>query len=1204
MRQLTCKILHPMWLLMGFAFALATHAAAQTATATMKGTVADGVGNAAAGAAVTLTQNSNGLKRTFTTDDGGQYIFTFIEPGQYTLEVQARGFKSFRRDNLTLEVAQTAELNVSLSPGDISETVTVADNGATLQLETASSSLGGVVNRRQIDSLPLNGRNVMQLAQLEPGVNSSPGSRAANPGGGAGGYAELSINGGRTLTNEVVVDGIPITNKADNLVSLRPSVDAVQEFRVLTNAYSAEYGRTGGGALNFSTRAGTSQIRATLWEFIRNDAFDATSFFSNASGQGKEKLRFNQFGGNIGGPVYAPRFGEGGPAVQKLSKLFFFFNYEGLRLPTTNLRQSTVPTVKMRTGDFSELLGAAIPNVSVRDTNGVVIPARQGMIYVPGAVVAAGQPGAGSRVVFANNIIPANRINPVGQNAVGYYPLPNQAGLINNYLINSAASSSDNQFIARVDYNLSSARQVYGRIIQERNLSTNDGPFPGNLATTQANMRSQTRPGTIALDYVDTLTPRLVVHVSGGWTRQSIVSLTISDGFDPTTLGFPATVASASGDSRVFPSFAPTGYGTLGPPRNFGSTKNNQDTFSFNQDLSLLLGAHSFKFGANERVYRIYNHRPDDPAGNFGFTRAFTARTANDIVSGDAIASLLLGNPSSGRLGIAPDPAVQNLYYAFFVQDDWKVNQRLTLNLGLRWEVDLANTERFDRLTNFDFNAQFPVSSLTVAFPAATGLGTRTIPLRGVNTPVGRGNVETREQFDRDLNNFGPRIGLAFKLNDKTVLRAGGGIFYGSSSGGGFSNATYAMADLAETGFIATLDNVTPTPGTNLSNPFPSGIVRPTGVYDGPLTNYGQQLLSVRLRTIRQPKIGQWNLSVQRELPGHLVAQIAYAGSASIGLLGGPTDINQLTDEAQALGATVLNTTVANPFLTLPVDQRPPATSILGRATVTVAQLLRPYPQFGRIQSYNANESHATYHALQTKISRRFTDSLAFSAAYTFAKTIDDISGISAGPTIQVPNYQNYYNRRADKSLSTFDVRHRFIGNVTYDLPFGKGRRYLPEGALGKVIGGFSVNAITQAQSGFPISVTAVNAALLGLSFTQLRPNLVGEPRLSDNRTTGDRITQWFNSAAFAQPAQYTLGNAPRVLPNVFGPGYFSTNLSLQRDFRFSENIRFQFRAESYNIFNRANFTAPTAIFGANNFGRVINTEAPRQFQFGAKLYF
>ncbi len=1176
----------------------------QTATATLKGVVVDGSGNATPGAVITLTQKSTDLKRTFTADAAGQYAFSFLEPGQYLMEVKAQGFKAFRREDLTLEVGQSADLDVSLSPGDISETVTVSGNETALQLDTSTSSLGGVVTRKQIDSLPLNGRNVMQLAQLEPGVNSSPGSRASNPTGGAGGYAELSINGGRTLTNEVIVDGVPITNKADNLVSLRPSLDAVQEFRVVTNAYSAEYGRTGGGALNFSTRAGTSKLHATLWEFIRNDAFDASSFFSNASGEGKEKLRFNQFGGNFGGPIYAPNFGEGGPTAHKVKGLFFFFNYEGLRLPTTNLRQSTVPTDRMRIGDFSELLGAAIPNVSVRDTNGAVIPARRGMIYVPGAVVPAGQPGAGSRVAFANNVIPDSRINLVGRNAVGVYPHANKTDLINNFLINSAANSSDNQYLARIDYQMSSTKTLYGRIIQEDNLSTNEGPYPGNIGSSQANMNSKTKPGTIALDFVDTLRPEMILHVNGGWTRQSIASVTISDGFDPTSLGFPSYVANASGDSRVFPTFAPTGYGVLGPPRNFGSTKNNQDTFSFNQDVSWLRGAHSFKFGANERVYRIYNHRPDDPAANYGFTRAFTARTTTDIVSGDPIASLLLGNPATGRLGIAPDPAVQNLYFAFFVQDDWRVNQRLTLNLGLRWEADLANTERFNRLTNYDFNAPFPVSSLTVPFPPATNLGTRTIPLRGVVTPVGRGGVENREQFERDLNNWGPRIGLAFKVNDETVIRAGGGIFYASSSGGGFSNATYAMADLSETGFVATLDNVTPTPGTNLSNPFPNGIVKSSGVYNGPFSNYGQQLLTVRLRSIRQPKIAQWNLNLQRELPGHLIAQVGYAGSSSIGLLGGPTDINQLTAETQALGATVLNTTVANPFLTLPPDQRPPATSILGRPTVTVAQLLRPYPQFGRIQSFNANEAHGTYHALQTKISRRFNDGLAFSAAYTFAKTIDDISGISAGPTIQVPNYQNYYNRRADKSLSTFDVRHRFIGNITYDLPFGKGRKFLQEGTLGKIVGGFSVNAITQAQSGFPVSVTAVNAALLGLSFTQLRPNQVAEPALSSDRSTDDKVNQWFNTAAFTQPGQFTFGNSPRTLSSVRGPGYFSTNLSIQRDFRITETIVFQFRAEGYNVFNRANFVTPVAILGANNFGRLRATEAPRQFQFGAKLYF
>lgn len=1192
-------------------------AEAQTATATLKGIVADAAGNVTPGATVTLTQNRTGLKRTITSDSSGQFSFVFLEPGAYTLEVQAPGFKGFRQASIQLEVAQSAELDIALEPGEISETVTIEGGQTTLQLDTGSSALGGVVERTQIDALPLNGRNVFQLAQLELGVNSSPGSRSALPSIGAGGVGELSINGGRTLTNELVVDGVPITNKADNLPSLKPSPEAVQEFRIVTNSYSAEYGRTGGGSLNFSIRSGGTKLHGTLFEFLRNDALDATAFFSNLTGAGKLKLRFNQFGGNIGGPVWLPRFGSGGPSVQRQEGLFFFFNYEGLRLSSANLRRSTVPSERMRNGDFSELLGPVIPNVNVRDTNGNIVPARVNMIYVPGALVPAGQSGAGSRIAFANNIIPAAMINPVGKNIASSYPLPNSEGVRNpnglgvtqNYVVNSPVTQSDNQFIARIDYNLSQRHQVYGRLIKDVNSAFNAGPFPGLLSGTQANPDQQTRPGSLVFDYVWTITPRVIFHANAGGTRFANDSITYSDGFDPTTLGFPSYIANASGASRVFPSFNVVGYNPLGPTRNFGNARNFQDTFSVNQDLTWLRGAHSIKFGANQRVYRIYNARPDDPAGNYTFTRSFTARTVNDVQSGDSLASLLLGNPAAGRLAIVPLPAVQNPYHAFFIQDDWKVNRRLTLNLGLRWEADIGNTERYNRLTNFDPNGSFPVSSLTVTFPAATGLGTRTLGLRGVVTPVGRGGVENRNQYENDWNNWGPRIGLAFKLTDKTVLRAGGGIFYASTTGGGFSTATLAISDLAETAFIASLDNnVTPTPGTNLSNPFPNGIVQPPANFPGPFFGYGQQTLPVKVRDIRQPKIGQWNLSVQRELPGQIIVQAAYAGSASIGLLSGPTDINHLTPETLALGASVLNATVPNPFLQLPVDQRPAASSILGRPTVTVAQLLRPYPQFGAIVSYNMNEAHSTYHSGQFRISRRFTDSLIFTAGYTFSKTIDDLSSISAGPTIQAPNYQNYYDRRANKSLSTFDVRHRFIGNFNYSLPFGPGGRYLRDGAASRIFGGFALGGIVQAQSGFPLAVTSAANGLQGLAFVGssgngLRPNLIGDPVIQGG-SRSDRIQQWFNVSAFQAPPALTFGNAPRTLPNLRGPGYLSANLSLQRNFNISDSVRLQFRTEAFNVFNRVNFTTPVAVLGAATFGQLVNTEDPRQLQFALKLYF
>jgi hypothetical protein len=1192
---------------------------AQTATATLKGEVVDGTGNTLPGATVTLSNNATGLKKTFTTDGDGQFSFTLLDPGSYAVEAQAAGFKSYRQARLQLEVGQAAELKLTLTPGDLQETIniTAAD---TPSLDTATSALGGIVGRQRVEALPLNGRNVFQLAQLEIGVTTAPGSRGANPDLTASG--EVSINGGRTLNTEALVDGIPLSNKGDNRISLRPSPDAVQEFQIVTNSFPAEYGRTGGGALNFSTRSGTNELRGTLFEYLRNDALDARSFFVNANPNGvKEKLRFNQFGGNLGGPVYLPSFGKDGKWFSKNKNLFFFFNYEAVRISQTKQQPSTVPTLKMRNGDFSELLGATIPGVTVVDTNGNLIPARIGQIYVPGTVIAAGQPGAGSRVAFADNIIPATLINPVGKAALGYYPLPNAAGVrnsnglgfSNNYVANTLATTDNYQITARLDYNLSASQQFFARVIKDHNVLFNSGPFLNNIASPVQNPKQTSVPGTWVINYVNTLSPKLVLHLNAGFTRFNNDATHFSRGFDVTTLGLPSYITTASDDTIVFPTFNQGGYTQLGPPRNFGFYHNNQDVFSLNQDLSLLRGKHSLKLGANERVYRMYNYRPDDPAGNFTFARAFTQRVPVETTpqTGDAIAALLLGNPASGRLAIAPQPALQSKYYAAFVQDDWKVNDRLTLNLGLRWEFETGNTERFNRLLNLDPQAQFPINSITVAFPEVTGLGTQTLALRGVVMPVGRGGVKNRENYDRDFNNIGPRIGLAFKLNEKTVIRAGGAIFYAPLGGGGFNIVTAAMDGLAETPFIASLNNgISPTPGTNLSNPFPSGIVQPVNDYRGPLTAFGQQSIPVRLRNIRQPKLGQWNLNVQRELPGGITFEAAYAGGVGIGLLGGATDINQLSPAALELtskvvnGAPLGNLTVPNPFLNLPADQRPAATSILGRSTVTVAQLLRPYPQFGNVVSYSQNEAHSSYHALQLTATRRLGDGLTFSTAYAFSKSIDDLTSMSLNnQTIQIQYYQDYHNRRADKSLSNFDVTHRFIGDVTWQLPFGRERRFVREGVLAKVIGGFAVNAIAQAQSGFPISISATNASLQGLAFNSLRPNIVGDVTASAS-TKAERLRQYFNTLAFAQPVPYTFGNAPRTLPRLRGPSYFSTNLSLQRDFRFTEHARLQIRAEAFNVFNRANFQTPGTAFGAANFGVITGTEDPRQIQFAVRIYF
>lgn len=1181
----------------------------QTATATLKGTVSDESGKVIPGALVTLTQTSTRTKRTFTSTGEGSYTFTFIEPGDYEIDVKVEGFKTFRQTDIRIEVAQSGELDVSLAAGDISEEVTVT-SGESNQIETTSGALGGVVGRERVDALPLNGRNVYQLSVLEPGVNNTPASRGLNPI--AQGLGALSINGGRGLTNEILLDGAVTTNKADNLPALRPSVDSIQEFRILTNAYSAEYGRTGGGALNFSTRSGGSEFHGTLWEFFRNDALDAASYFTNATRSQKEKLRFNQFGGNIGGPILVPfgEFGDDDRIFKNTGKLFFFVNYENLRIKQTQFRQSTVPTVRQRNGDFGELLGAPIAGVMVRDTTGAVIQARIGQIYVPGAVVPAGMPGAGSRIAFANNIISTGQINNVARNVLAFYPLPNRPGTTNatglgfsnNFVSNQLFNVNYKQVVARIDYKISSTQQLFGRLSYENNLNFDSGPFPDSIASTTGVGEALQLPKGFVADYVNSFTPTTIFHASVGFSRFNNTVVQPSDGFDVTSLGLPSSIASASPDSGVFPTFTIAGYSQLGPPRFLGNASNTQDIYSFNQDLTTILGSHTIKFGANQRIYTINNRRPDDPAGNFASTAAFTQRAPGlaGAGTGDGFASFLLGNPTSGHVGVFPVPEVKSNYLAFFVQDDWTVNSRLTLNLGLRWESDLPTTEVNDRLTNFDLDAPFPVSSLTVAFPAATGLGTRNISVRGAITPVGRGNVETREQADKDLNNFGPRVGVAFKLTDKTVIRAGGGIFYSSATGGGFSPSGYGVTDSADTGFVSGA-----IPTINLSNPFPSGIAQPNPatLLNG-FTGYGLAVVNARTRDRKQPYVAQWNLNVQRELPWKLLASVSYAGSSGVGLLSGNTSINQIAPEFAALGNTILTTPVANPFLTLPVDQRPPAGSILSGATVTVAQLLRPFPQFGDVQDFFPNEGHSTYHSGQFSLSRRLSNGLSFTTAYTFAKLIDDISAVQLTIGVAAPNYENFYDRNSNRALSTFDVKHRFVGNMVYVLPFGKGQKFLKDGVASKIFGGFTVNAITQFQSGFPLAISTVaNFALNGLAFvTVQRPNVLRDPFVGGSPQT--RLTRYFDTTAFSNPAPFTFGNVPRTLSSVRGPDYFSTNLSLHRNFSLTEEVRLQFRAEAFNVFNRANFSNPGTLSGGAGFGQITNTEDPRQLQFALKLYF
>lgn len=1132
----------------------------QTATATLRVLVADSSGGAVPDAALKLTQTAKGIAHAAISNTAGQYTFSFLDPGSYTLEVKASGFSPYTQSGILLEVGQSSIVNVPLQVGAVSEAVTVV--ASAVQLETASGALGAVIDHRTVDDLPLNGRNPYQLAQLNSSVTATPSSRSANPT--LAGAVAVSVNGGRSLQNEVLLDGSPINGRADNWPALSPSPDSVQEFRIQSSSYSAEYGRAGGGTLNFVTRSGTNQFHGTLWEFARNDALDANSFFANRQGAGKGKLRFNQFGGNFGGPILKNR-------------LFFFGNFEALRIESGVLRQSTVPTARMKSGDFSELRGA---------------------IYFPNS--------DGTRTPFAGNLIPAQLQNAVGRNILSYYPDPNRPGFVNNYAIFSPTSTTNRQLVTRLDYQISSRQNIFFRLTRDWDIATSEGNFPGSIASTTAEGTTTDDPLALTLDYVNTLSPHMILHLTAGASRHTLVRTQPSSGFDLTTLGLPSYLATASGEGQVFPTIGPAGYATLGPLKVYGVTDTYQNNFPFGGDLTVLKGAHAIKVGASYRVYQVNNFRSNDPAGNFSFTRGFTARTPTDAASGDAIASLLLGLPSAGDIGIVPRLAAQNAYIGAYFQDDWTISPKLTVNLGLRWDSDLPTTERFNRLTNFDMGAAFPVSP-SIVFPEALNLAPRTGQLTGALQFLGRAGNSDRGLSNADLNNFAPRFGIAYKLTNATVIRGGAGLFYSPMMGGGISPGVLGMiGESIETTYIASLDNgVTPAPGFSLSSPFPNGIQSPPGASQGALTAYGNANVQSRLRDLRNPYVGQWNLNIQRELPAGMIAEIAYSGSAGIGLLGGNLDLNEISPEVRALGPSALSTQIANPFLRLPADQRPPASTAIGRPTVSVAQLLRPYPQFGIVTALFQNTAHSTYHALQTRLERRFSANLYFRFSYTFSKMIDDISAISSNNGTQVADVQDANNRRLDKSLSTFDAGHRFAGNIGYALPFGRGKAFWNRaGAVDWFFGGWNLNAIITAQSGFPLAMSATApAGQLGLSARTLRPNIVGDAA-GTGGATDQKIRAWFNTAAFGQPASFQIGNGPRTMPDVRGPGYLGTDIAIHKNFAIRENMRFQLRLEAFNAFNRVNFTIPGTVFGNPGFGVISGTEDARSLQIAAKFYF
>ncbi|MEO7651516.1 MAG: carboxypeptidase regulatory-like domain-containing protein, partial [Bryobacteraceae bacterium] len=1094
------------------------------------------------------------FERRAESNTAGYYTVSLLPPGNYRVSVRHDGFKPVTRTGLKLAVDQVARLDFALEVGSVTETIEVSAAGATV--EAGTSALGTVISSKQLLDIPLNSRNPLRLAYLVPGfVPASTFSDQFNRA------SSFRINGGRANMNDLFLDGISNSPPASNgflSYAAFPSPDALQEFKVQTNAYSAEYGRTNGGVINMVLRSGTNQFHGVAYEFLRNSVLDANDFFANRAGRTLPSFKRNQFG--IAG---------GGPIVR--DKAFFFFNYEGLRQRQGSQFTNTMPTQLERQGDFSR---------SSRPVGAQCSPVQ---IFDP--LTTRAVPGGFVRDAFAGGRIPASRFDPVALKVAEYYPLPNQPGDAcagtQNYFNQASDKFDSNQLDTKVDWNLNEANRFFGGVSWRKSLRTAPN-FYNNIAYTDFQSAGFVIPSWhIRADYTRVVSPSLILNVHAGFSTVTQDSPPpVPQDFHYTTIGLPAALEQQTLRPIGFPVFNVTGYAGLGQV--FSSPLETFQTYSLSSSATWTSGRHTVKFGVDARLNQVGSNLKQNTNGAYTFNRAFTQGPNPNVARGDlgdAMASFLLGTGASGFAQILPSVFTSNNYTAFYIQDDFKVSSRLTLNVGLRYDIENGKRDRFDQLTWFDYDVASPIAQAS-RLPNLKG---------GVRFQ----GIDADRQYPTDLNNFGPRFGLAYSVNTKTVVRGGYGIFFPPYVGlAGNSRGSEGYS--TQTNWVASIDGLTPE--NYLRNPFPTGLTLPTGNRLGLVTNIGQnQPDSIDRNSIRSSYAQQWNLNVQRELPGHIAAEIAYVGSRGVKLTDAQWEMNQLRPELLSLGAA-LQERVANPFFNVIQS------GALATSQTTRGQLLRPFPQYLNVTNLRPTGASSSYHAVQIRVQKDFRGGSSFLISYTGCKLIDDSEGVGAGGLDS--GHQDTYNRRLERAVSPQDVSSRFVMSYVYEIPFGRGRRFGGglSRAMDSIAGGWQINGIATMGTGVPLPITTQNNsnAFSGVQ----RPNISGDASLESGRSTNDKLTQWFNTRVFSQPAPFTFGNAPRTLPNVRAAGERNLDFSLFKQFKFAEARRLEFRAEFYNLTNTPVFGVPGLTFGAGNFG-VIGTQVnnPRQVQFGLKLY-
>lgn len=1129
--------------------------------ATLSGRVTDAQIAVVPGVKVVVTQTDTGAKSETVSGTEGLYSVPFLQPGLYTITAEANGFKRYVRQGLKISTNERLTLDISLEVGQLAESITVT--GESPQLDAATASVGQVITSGQVESMPMAGRTPLVLAQLSFGVlPTATNPQYMRPMDNQG-PSDFSMGGAPMRANELLLDGAPnmsgnawkVSAAAGARVAYNPPLDAVSELKVESFQVDAAYGHTGGGTVNVVMRGGTNKIHGTAYEYNQVSFLAASPYFTNAASQKKPVTRYNQWGVGGGGPVYFPKIFDG------RDKVFFYFIYEGIHDSIPGSGSSTVPTDLERKGDFSDLLKIG----------------SNYQIYNPYSGVAEGS--RVRRQPFQGNKIPLT-LNPVALSYLQFYPAPNVPGDPdggNNYV--SPTNGEIRRFVStlgRLDFNINSRNKLF------LNARMNDGPATrcNSLGKptddiTACNGTNRQNWGAV-IDHVYTLSPTMLLNTRVNWTRFEEPRPNFSYGFDATTLKFPQYMLSNSA-YPLLPRVSPSNFTGIGQD---GGVKLISDSFQIFSTLNKVVGIHSLKTGVDLRQYRESAYVYGLSSGSFSFSTNWTRGpldNSSGAPRGQDFAAFLLGLPTSGYYDVNGASMINARYYAMFLQDDIRLRSNLTFNVGVRYERDLATTERYNRTAiGFDFTTANPISKEAIAAYAKAPIPE--VLASQFKTPGGLvfATPNLRNPYSTNGHYFSPRVGVAWtpaKWGSKTVIRGGFGVFIFPIGAVGIEQYGYSQ----QTQLVATNDGYL-TPAMTLSDPFPGGIKKPTGSLLGPSTYVGNSVQFFNPNPLNAYAI-RWNFDIQRQLARNLVVEVGYEGNHGVHM--------NVDRQFNYIPASYLS---KSPFRDQPVIDNLTANvdnpfaglipgSTINGSKVAKSQLLLPFPQFTGVSEEYTNAGSSYYHMFQARIEKRFSSGLQLLANYSRSKLLERLA------------YLNDSDLVPAKRIAAEDRPQRIVISGTYDLPFGKGRLFANNASrlVDSFIGGWTINGIYQFQPGPPLSWG--NVIYYG-------GDLNMDPR---NPAQAFDLTRFNRNSA--QQLQYNIRTFPTKFANLRSDGTNNMDASVIKTFSIRENLKLQYRFETFNTANHVMFSGPSLSPTSTGFGKITSqANLQRRTQMALKL--